>query len=144
MQLFGCLVFARGSARRALLLNTWINWILKEAKMDKDIENDVLGIEIGKMYIKWVNKIIECIDIIRKRTYRIHNVEIPPVRIIESDKIEKDSYRIWVNGKIIKTRRVGIMRMRKLSNDFEKVVLRNLKVFDKSINRKEEIESDTK
>jgi flagellar biosynthesis component FlhA len=94
--------------------------------MAEKIEDEVLAIELGVFFIPRVEKIVSGIDMIRKKNYRITNFEIPRVRIMDNKKIENDSYRIWLNGKIVKTRRVRIMRIRRILTDFENLSKLNL------------------
>jgi flagellar biosynthesis component FlhA len=98
----------------------------KELFMAEKIEDEVLAIELGVFFIPRVEKIVSGIDMIRKKNYRITNFEIPRVRIMDNKKIENDSYRIWLNGKIVKTRRVRIMRIRRILTDFENLIKLNL------------------
>jgi flagellar biosynthesis component FlhA len=97
----------------------------------RDLSKEVLSIEIGKNYIKSVNKIIETIGEKRKEIRNKNNIEVPPIRIIDGSNLSKNSYRISIYGNNKCQNRSIMKSIKRLVNDLGKVIENNREIISK-------------
>jgi flagellar biosynthesis component FlhA len=93
--------------------------------MEQNTDNDKLAIVIGKKLIVKVKQMMKGIDDLRKEYNLENDFVIPPIRIIDGEKLPDNGYKIKIYGKMIKSKERRFMPISGLIKDLKEVIKEN-------------------
>jgi flagellar biosynthesis component FlhA len=93
-------------------------------------EGDILKIEIGKLLVPYASSIIDSIKALRNKLNEKLKVEIPLVRLTDSELISDSGYRILFKDNVIIDQQLGVESISEgllhLMEDLEEAIKNNL------------------